>query len=94
MDALRPCTGAHNGKLQETLDALDSELKEKARTIEKYESEIKRRNDEIEKKTKDVDRLNREFEKKTGGFEDENTGPLEATIKNMNREIELKAWAC
>ena len=84
-------TQAHNGKLQETLDALEAELKEKSRTIEKYESEIKRRNDEIEKKTKDVDRLNREFEKKTAGIEDENTGPLEATIKNMNREIEIKA---
>ena len=83
-------TQAHNGKLQETLDALESELKEKARTIEKYDSEIKRRNDEIEKKTKDVDRLNREFEKKTGRMEDENTGPLEATIKNMHREIEVK----
>jgi hypothetical protein len=49
---LYPYTQAHNGKLQETLDALEAELKEKSRTIEKYESEIKRRNDEIEKKTK------------------------------------------
>lgn len=83
-------THAHNGKLQETLDALEAELKEKSRTIEKYESEIRRRNDEIEKRTKDVDRLNREFDKKSASIEDENTGPLEATIKNLHREIEVK----
>ncbi|KAK3238744.1 hypothetical protein CYMTET_51272 [Cymbomonas tetramitiformis] len=84
-------TQAHNNKLKETLGTLDEELKEKGKTIEKYEIEIRRRNDEIEKKTKDVDRLNRQYDKLTANMEDENTGPLEATISNLLREINNKA---
>merc|ERR1711865_1281199 len=42
---------------------------------------------EIEKKMYRVDRLNRKFEQLTSGMEDENTGPLEATIKNLKKEI-------
>lgn len=83
-------TQAHNNKLKETLGTLDEELKEKGKTIEKYEIEIRRRNDEIEKKTKDVDRLNRQYDKLTANMEDENTGPLEATISNLLREINNK----
>jgi len=83
-------TQAHNQKLKETLNTLDEELKEKGKTIEKYEIEIRRRNDEIEKKTKDVDRLNRQYDKLTANMEDENTGPLEATISNLTREIANK----
>mmetsp|Transcript_9071 Transcript_9071/g.15585 ORF Transcript_9071/g.15585 Transcript_9071/m.15585 type:complete len:897 (+) Transcript_9071:228-2918(+) len=80
-------TQAHNTKLKETMNLLDEELKEKGKTIEKYEVEIRRRNDEIEKKTKDVDRYNRQYEKLTANMEDANTGPLEATISNLQREI-------
>jgi len=64
-----------------------AELKEKDGLIEKYEMEIRQRNDEIEKKMYRVDRLNRKFEQLTSGMEDENTGPLEATIKNLKKEI-------
>ena len=83
-------TQAHNGKLKDTLVALDEDLKEKGKIIEKYEVEIRRRNDEIEKRTNEVDRLNRQFDKLTSNMEDENTGPLEATIVNLQREIAAK----
>ncbi|GIL43650.1 hypothetical protein Vafri_1318 [Volvox africanus] len=84
-------TEAHNTRLAETLGLLDEELRDKGRTIEKYELELKRRNDEIEKKTREIDILNRRYERildarGTG----EETGPLEATIKNLQREIDTK----
>ncbi|GFH32574.1 flagellar-associated protein 172, partial [Haematococcus lacustris] len=69
---------------------LDEELNDKAGAIEKYELEIKRRNDEIEKKTREIDLLNRRLERMVGNMEDEETGPLEATIKNLQREIDTK----
>lgn len=34
-----------------------------------------------------VDRLNKKYEQLTSNMEDENTGPFEATIKNMKKEI-------
>merc|ERR1719353_429068 len=85
VDALN--TDAHNMQLRDTLAKLVGELKEKDTLIEKYEMEIRQRNDEIEKKMYRVDRLNRKFETLTSGMEDENTGPLEATIKNLKKEI-------
>ncbi|GFH23762.1 flagellar-associated protein 172 [Haematococcus lacustris] len=84
-------TEAHNARLVETLKMLDEELNDKAGAIEKYELEIKRRNDEIEKKTREIDLLNRRLERMVGNMEDEETGPLEATIKNLQREIDTKA---
>jgi len=83
-------TDAHNANLMELVKSIDNELKEKTKTIGKYEQEIKRRNDEIEKKTNEVDKLNRAYEKLTANMEDEDTGPLEATIKNLKREINQK----
>ena len=69
------------------LDKLVKELRDKDKLIEKYEMEIRQRNDEIEKKMYAVDRLNRKFEALTAATpEEENLGPLEATIKNMNTE--------
>lgn len=82
-------TDAHNMQLRDTLSKLVTELKEKDSLIEKYEMEIRQRNDEIEKKMYRVDRLNRKFESLTSGMEDENTGPLEATIKNLKKEIQV-----
>ena len=83
-------TEAHNARLDETLGTVDGEIRSKMETIEKYEIEIRRRNDKIEKRTKDVDRLNRQYEKLVANLEDENTGPLEATIANLTREIGRK----
>jgi chromosome segregation ATPase len=81
-------TSAHNMQLSETLDQLVGELKEKDGLIEKYELEIRQRNDEIEKKMYRVDRLNRKYEQLTSNMEDENTGPLEATLKNLKKEVQ------
>eukprot|EP00798_Chlamydomonas_sp_ICE-L_P001679 gene1679-33074_t len=83
-------TEAHNKRLEETMKLLEEELTEKSEAIDKYEVEIKRRNDEIEKKTREIDMLNRKYERAVGKMEDEDTGPLEAVIKNLGREIETK----
>jgi len=83
-------TESHNARLKETLKLLDEELDDKSKAIEKYELEIKRRNDEIEKKTREIDLLNRKLERMVGGMSIEETGPLEATIKNLQREIDTK----
>ena len=83
-------TESHNDTLRSTLKVLNEELDGRVTTIEKYEAEIKQRHDEIEKKTKEVDKLNRQFEKLTANMTDEETGPLEATIANLKREILAK----
>eukprot|EP00958_Prasinococcus_capsulatus_P004436 scaffold412_cov388-Prasinococcus_capsulatus_cf.AAC.10 len=83
-------TTSHNTKLRETLNSLDDELQRKGLMIEKLELEIRRRNNEIEKQTVIVDRLNRQYDKITANMEDENTGPLEATIANLTKEVNSK----
>lgn len=84
-------TDAHNTRLQDTLALLEGELNEKSGVIERYETEMRRRNDEIEKKTRTVDLLNRKLEKILSTMVDgEETGPLEATVSNLNREIQRK----
>jgi len=51
--------------------------------------EIRQRNDQIEKKMHTVDRLNRKYEALVAGEpEEENLGPLEATIKHIQKETE------
>jgi chromosome segregation ATPase len=80
-------TEAHNSQLKETLEKLLGDLKQKDTLIEKYEMEIRQRNDSIEKKMATVDRLNRKYEKLVAGEpEEENLGPLEATIKHIGKE--------
>lgn len=80
-------TAAHNKELKQTLGAYDKELKEKERLIEKYELEIRQRHDKIEKKQIYIMRLNRKLQQLTANKTDENTGPLEATIHNLSKEI-------
>lgn len=80
-------TGAHNKELKTTLEAYENELKEKEKLVEKYEQEIRQRHDKVEKKQIYIARLNRKYEQLTAGQEEENTGPLEATIKNLTKEI-------
>jgi coiled-coil domain-containing protein 40 len=84
-------TDAHNVKLQDTLKLLDEDLNEKAALIDRYEAEIRKRNDEIQKKTRAVDAMNRKLERLTCDQKaGEETGPLEATISSLNREIQRK----
>lgn len=89
VDALN--TQAHNDGLRQTLAALDAELKEKTELSDRYEVEIRKRNNEIEKKQADVDRLNRRYDGLVAAQEaPESTGPLEATIYNLNKSIAAK----
>mmetsp|Transcript_13022 Transcript_13022/g.26684 ORF Transcript_13022/g.26684 Transcript_13022/m.26684 type:complete len:924 (+) Transcript_13022:121-2892(+) len=88
-------TEAHNVQLRDTMDKCVIELREKDKLIEKYQMEIRQRNDEIEKKMYRVDRLNRKYEKMLDGVEDEESmGPLEASIKSINKEIDLEDEKC
>jgi len=81
-------TDTHNQQLSSDLAKLEKELKDKDRMIEKYDQEIRKRNDEAEKKMYVVDRLNRKFERLTKDKKgDENHGPLEATIHNLQNTI-------
>eukprot|EP00741_Cyanophora_paradoxa_P005130 tig00000863_g4972.t1 len=87
-------TGSHNTRLHENLKELEAELKQRSALIEKYELEIRRRNDEIEKKQSEVDRLNRRLDQLLSNMEDENLGPLEATIHNLSKSIVSKQQEC
>jgi len=80
-------TAAHNKELKATLESYSKELGDKEKLIEKYEVEIRQRHDKIEKKQVYIARLNKKYEQLVANKQDENTGPLEATIKNLNKEI-------
>eukprot|EP00002_Diphylleia_rotans_P014385 TRINITY_DN2803_c0_g1_i1.p1 TRINITY_DN2803_c0_g1~~TRINITY_DN2803_c0_g1_i1.p1 ORF type:complete len:457 (+),score=132.45 TRINITY_DN2803_c0_g1_i1:173-1543(+) len=80
-------TRSHIDQLKEHLQSLLKDLKERDKMIEKCELEIRRRNDEIEKKQSEVDRLNKKFDQLVSNMEDENLGPLEATIHNLTKSI-------
>lgn len=74
--------------LREEVAAVEAELKDKESLIAKYEVEIRQRHDAIEKKSVLVDRLNRKFEAATKDVpEEENMGPLQATIHNVSKQI-------
>uniref|UniRef100_K3WH79 Coiled-coil domain-containing protein 40 n=1 Tax=Globisporangium ultimum (strain ATCC 200006 / CBS 805.95 / DAOM BR144) TaxID=431595 RepID=K3WH79_GLOUD len=77
---------AHASQLEETQEKLVAELKQEDVQVEKLELEIRQRNDEIEKKMLRLDRLNKKYEQLLSKMEDENTGPLEAMIKNLTKE--------
>lgn len=64
-----------------------SDLKEKEALVDKYRMEIRQRNDEVDKEMYIVDRLNKKYELLTQNTMDENMGPLEATIHNLQKEI-------
>lgn len=78
---------AQTGQLIEAHSKYTEELKQTDLQVEKIELEIRQRNDEIEKKMLRLDRLNKKYEQLVSKMEDENTGPLEATIKMISRDI-------
>jgi chromosome segregation ATPase len=92
MDVLN--TTQHNARLDGTLSELVETLRGKEAMIDKYRVEIRRRNDEIEKKQGEVDKLNRKFDQLTSGLEDENVGPLEATLNNLQKSVTGKVSEC
>ncbi|CAM9167860.1 unnamed protein product [Chrysoparadoxa australica] len=86
VDALN--TEAHNQQLKETHKRVQADLEEKDLLIEKYQLEIRQRHDDIEKKMYRVDRLNRKYEQlMEGQVEPESSAPLEASVKNIQKEI-------
>jgi chromosome segregation ATPase len=84
-----------NDQLQEQHGIILRELEEKEAMIGKYQLEIRQRNDEVEKKMYRVDRLNKKYEKivDSAGGED-NLGPLENTIQNLNKDTESTLLEC
>lgn len=77
-----------NASLSKRLEDLRAEIATAEKTVERYESEIRQRDDEIGKKMHRIDRLNKKFNALTAGREgDENLGPLESTIKHLQKEI-------
>ena len=88
------CT-ATNDQLQEQLAGVNKEVREKEALTGKYQLEIRQRNDEVEKKMYRVDRLNKKYEKmveSAGG--EENLGPLENTIRNLQKETDAITLEC
>ena len=84
-----------NDQLREQHTVVMKELHDKEAMIAKYQLEIRQRNDEVEKKMYRVDRLNKKYEKmveSAGG--EENLGPLENTVKNLNKESETTLEEC
>lgn len=76
-------------QLREHHNVAIKEMRDKEAMIAKYQLEIRQRNDEVEKKMYRVDRLNKKYEKMVeaaGG--EENLGPLENTVKMLNKETE------
>ena len=86
---------AYNDQLREQHGAVMKELHDKEAMISKYQLEIRQRTDEIEKKMYRVDRLNKKYEKmieSAGG--EENLGPMENTVRNLNKETENTLGEC
>jgi chromosome segregation ATPase len=82
-------------QLKNQFNVVQKDLQAKENLIEKYQIEIKQRTDEIEKKIYRVDRLNKKYDKmveSSGG--EENLGPMENTIRNLNKEIEAINSEC
>ena len=84
-----------NDQLRDAYKVASKELQDKEALIDKYQVEIRQRHDEIEKKMYRVDRLNKKYDKmveSAGG--EENLGPLEYTIKNLEKEIDSLTTDC
>lgn len=99
MDALN--TAASNVVLKQRLESMTAELRDKDGLIQRYEQETRRRNDELEKKEHSVSVLNRKLDamKERAGLDaaraqqadEEEAGPLEATIRELRAELDRKA---
>merc|ERR1711959_787901 len=92
VDALN--TLAHNNALKDTRNTILKDLDEKEGLIDQIDVEIARKNTLIERKQVDIDKLNKRYEALTSGTEEENMGPLEATIHNYTKEIGKKTEEC
>jgi len=80
-------TKGHNQMLKDRLKQFSQDLADREKLIDQYELEIRKRLHQIQKKQLYVDRLNREYAEKVAKQEDDSTGPLEAKIKNLRKQI-------
>lgn len=87
-------TLAHNNALKDTRNTILKDLEEKEKLIDQIDVEIARKNTLIERKQVDIDKLNKRYEALTSGTEEENMGPLEATIHSQTKEITTKTDEC
>lgn len=78
-------------ELQVALKKHLGKLKNIDPVITRYEAEIKRNNSSIDKNMNATDKLNRKYQKMLEGVEEEEpVGPLEATIKSLNKKVTLQ----
>ncbi len=81
-------TTVHCSQLKDKLFDENDIVEEKNKIISNLEVSIKRSHDDIGSKMNKVDRLNRKYERMIEGVEEEEPmGPLEATIKNIEKNI-------
>ncbi|CAD7929853.1 unnamed protein product [Amoebophrya sp. A25] len=86
--------------LASRIKELEGDIEQRSKTIAGHELEIKQRHLQIEKKQLFVDRLNREYDDKKRRLEEElgeaveASGPLEAKIKQLRKQIAERANAC
>ena len=86
IDALN--TEAHTLHLDAKLNEEERKLDEKDQEISKIETVIRRRHNDIGGKMNRVDQLNRRYERMLDGVEEEEPlGPLESTIKALQKNI-------
>ena len=74
---------------------IQNECSLKLQLIEKYDLEFKRGQDNLSKKSTELDILNKKLKQLIDGETDEdNSGPLEATIRNLTNSIKAKENEC
>ncbi|KAJ3073729.1 Coiled-coil domain-containing protein 40, partial [Quaeritorhiza haematococci] len=81
-------------RIKESCERLDREIALKNSIIEKYETEIRKRNDDLGKKQAEMDLLNKKYDQLTAKNQDESMGPLEATIHNLTKSVQMKEKEC
>ncbi|GAB5355844.1 hypothetical protein AAMO2058_000239900 [Amorphochlora amoebiformis] len=80
-------TKASHTSLKESLEEYDKEMQEKDKIITEYEAELKKGEITLERKTIYIARLNKKYDQLTANQDEENTGPLEAVIRTLKKDI-------
>jgi len=82
-------TTVHCSQLKDRLINEMDDLNEKDKAVANLQMEVRRSHDDIESKMNKVDRLNRKYEQMASDIEEEEPlGPLEASIKSLERQIQ------
>ncbi|KAI3426120.1 hypothetical protein D9Q98_008499 [Chlorella vulgaris] len=84
---------AGGDRLAALLAGLEATVAARAAAVAGLEAEMKLGHADVEAKARQVEALNRRYQKLLDGGKDVETGPLEATIANLQREITAKEAA-